>query len=224
MAKNLRLYYIFTFVLVGVAIAWKSLAASLFGVGVNFVIMLVLLACMLMLICSDKETRSRTMDLFVLSCVFVFFELISFLVLEIFNIEFSSGLVKGFSVYQSVISFLALIYFAYIVFRLICEMRGKRVVFIEVLLGNIKRERKPKKAKELTNGSLMEKPNKHKELEETSNFVCVQQTETAPAETQAETDAQTETEPTAQEEGNFSLSTNVANTGLVLKNDEESEN
>lgn len=228
MAKNLRLYYILTFVLVSIALAWKSLAAN-FGVGVNFVVMLVLLAIMLMLICADRETRSRTMDLFVVSCVFTGFELISFLVLEIFNNDITLGTIRGFNVYQSVISFLALVYFAYIVFRLACEMLGKKIVFVEILLGNIKRERKHKKAKELTNGSLMEKPNKHKELEETSNFLSVQQTESPLEEraaegfvAQAEENAE---EQTAQSDGGqFGLSTNVANTSLVLKNDEESEN
>ncbi len=177
MSKNLRLFYVLTFVLVGVVMAWKSLAANLFGVGVNFVVMLVLLSVMLMLLCSVAEVKSRSVDMFVISCVFTGLEFIEFLVLEIFNINLTTGTIKGFNIYQSVLSFLAVIYFAYVVFRFICEVKGKQVAFVETLLGHNKREKKEKKAKELTNGSLMEKPNKHKELEENSNFTSIQQTE-----------------------------------------------
>ena len=87
---------------------------------------------------------------------------------------------KGFNVYQSVISFLSLIFFVYFIFRLICEVKGKQFVFIETMLGNSKREKKVKKAKELSNGSLMEKPSKNRQLGETSNFANVQHTQTQP--------------------------------------------
>lgn len=204
MSKNLRLYFVLTFALACVVIAWKSLSVSLFGSGVNFVAMLILLAVMLMLICTDKEVKTRTRDLFVVSAVFTFLELILFLVVEIFNTELSTGTIKGFNVYQSVLSFLGLIYFVYIVFRFICEVKGKKIGFVEVLLGNVKREKKVKKAKELTNGSLMEKPNKHKELEETSNFTSIQQTEKT-------------VEPTSE-------SQQVQTNSYIYKNDEHSEN
>ena len=140
--------------------------------------------------------------MFVVSAVFTFLELILFLVVEIFNTELSAGTIKGFNVYQSVLSFLGLIYFAYIVFRFICEVKGKKFNFIEIILGNVKREKKVKKAKELTNGSLMEKPNTHKELEETSNFTSIQQTEKT-------------VEPTSQQ---------VQTNSYIYKNDEHSEN
>ena len=80
MVKNLRLFYVLSFVLVGVVIAWKSLASSLFGVGVNFVIMLVLLAILLMLFCTNADVKPRVLDLLIVSAVFTFFELIPYLV------------------------------------------------------------------------------------------------------------------------------------------------
>lgn len=207
MVKNLRLYYILTFALAGVVVAWKSLAVSLCGIGTNFVLVLVLAALMLMLLCTDGEVKTRVRDLFVVSAGFVALELIPFLVFEIFN-NTNAGTAKGFNVYQSIISFFGLVFFAYVVFRFICEINGKKIKFVEILLGNVKREKKVKKAKELTNGSLMEKPSAHKELE-TATSVTQPEAAVPPAERASEQ--------------NFGLSTNLATTSLVVKNDEESE-
>ena len=206
MQKNLKLYYILTFVLVGVVLAWKTLSATFLGAGVNFVAMLVLLAIMLMFICTDKFVKSRTRDLFIVSSVFAGLELIVFLVLEIFNTNLTYNTLKGFNIYQSVISFLGLIFFAYVVFRFICEVKGKTFAFVETLLGNNKREKKIKKAKELTNGSLMEKPNKNKEVAEVSNTSSIQQPE------KAVEPAIPQTQPNLIQQSTF-----------VYKNDEDSE-
>lgn len=181
MSKSLKLFYVYAFVICGVVIAWKSLATSLLGVGFNFVVMLVLLALMLMLICTDREIKTRTLDLFVASGVFAVLEFVLFMALEICNVSLTYGAIKGFSVYQSVLSVLGILYFAYVVFRFICDAKGKRFAFIETMLGNRKREKKEKKPKELSNGSLMEKPSAHKELEEVSNF-DVQQVENSAGE------------------------------------------
>lgn len=53
-------------------------------------------------------------------------------------------------------------------FRFTMDILGKKVHCIEVLLGNEKRNKvkKEKKAKELTNGSLEEKPNKQSKMSE----------------------------------------------------------
>jgi len=58
----------------------------------------------------------------------------------------------------------------YICFRFTLAFLNKKLRVIEIMLGNEKRVKKEKKAKEVTNGSLLEKPN-HKEetkKEETS--------------------------------------------------------
>lgn len=174
MSKNLRLYYILTFAFVGVVVAWKSFSANLLGAGGNFFAVILLLALMLVLTCTNKEIKSRTFDLFIVSCVFAGLEMIVYMVLEIFNRDVSLATIDGINLYQSIVSLLGLIFFIYIVFRLITEVKGVKVAFVEAMLGHKKGERKIKKAKELTNGSLMEKPNNTHEI---SNFTNVEQTE-----------------------------------------------
>lgn len=57
------------------------------------------------------------------------------------------------------ISILALIYLVYVIFRFILDLKDIKVGFIETMLGNKERTKKIKTAKELSNGSLEEKPN-----------------------------------------------------------------
>ena len=76
MSKNLKLFFVYCFIISGVTIAWKSLSANFFGNGVNFVLLLFALALMLVLICTDNQVKKRTLDLFVVSCAITALELI----------------------------------------------------------------------------------------------------------------------------------------------------
>ncbi|MBO5954935.1 MAG: hypothetical protein J6Q13_03100 [Clostridia bacterium] len=155
MNKNLKLSYILLFVFSGILLAFKTLSAFFCGVGVNFVAMLGIVFAVLLICLKDKEIMKRIRDLFIVACVFCVMELIIY-----FACEFGRGeTFTGFSVYQNVISFLGILFLGYMCFRFATEVAGKKIKFIEILLGNEKRQPKAKKAKELTNGSLEDKPN-----------------------------------------------------------------
>ncbi len=178
MAKNLKLFFVLAFAFTGISIAWSSLAARFLGVGVNFVAMAVIFAVVLLSFCSDKVLRTRVKDMFIAATVLLALEFIVFVVTGLFDFELSIGAIKAFRIIQNVISVLALLFFAYITFRMIAEAKGAKIHFVELMLGTEKKEKKVKKAKELSNGTLLEKP-KHKtaEEEETSNYSTVMQTE-----------------------------------------------
>ena len=170
MSKNLKLSFIFTFVLFAVCLAWTSLANFFSGVGVNFVIMLALCLALLVIVLVDKQTKSRIMDLFIVCVVFLVLESVVYFALEFGSSSYSyltleagvgqSNIFTAMHIYQNVISVLAFLFLAYAVFRLIYEIKGYRFAFVEVLLGNQKVQKKERQAKELSNGSLEEKPNK----------------------------------------------------------------
>ena len=173
MCKHLKLSYILFFIFSAVLIAWKTLSSFFGGVAINFV-GLVGLTFVIMLLCfTHKDLFSRIKDLFFIACGFCVLELMIY-----FAFEFgwcSSKSVEGFLAYQNVLSIFGFIFFAYISFRFILEMQNKKIKFIEIMLGNEKRSIKVKKAKEISNGCLEEKPNKqnleHKQTEEDENII-----------------------------------------------------
>ncbi len=157
MEKNLKLSYIFMFVFSAILIAWQTLTNFFGGVAINYVALLGLLFSILLLIFADKQLLKRVKDLLVVAGVFCVLELIIY-----FACEFGHGeSLKGFIVYQNIISFMGILFLAYVCFRFTTEFLNKKFKFIEVMLGNEKfeRKKKEKKAKELTNGSLEDKPN-----------------------------------------------------------------
>ena len=155
MTKNLKLSYILLFVFSAVLIAFKTLSCFFGGVAINFVALVGLIFLLLLISLKDKELMKRIRDLFIIACGFALLELVIY-----FACEFGYGeFIEGFSVYQNVISFFGILFFAYISFRFSMEHLGKKIKFIEVLLGNEKFSSKKKKAKEISNGSLEDKPN-----------------------------------------------------------------
>lgn len=188
MSKNLKRSFILTFVSLAVVIAWNTLY-SFFrrGVGLNFVALAVCFSLTLIIFFSDADARKRTGDMLIASLAFLVLELPTWLVLE-FGI---TGAYQGIAVYQHIITLLAMLAFAYFMFRLFCELNGKKVKFIEVLLGNDKFERKPRKnKKEVKNGSLLEKPNKKEEPKEESVEEAVEPTVEVETEEPTEADEQ----------------------------------
>lgn len=155
MNKNLKLSFILTFIMSAIVISWSTLYSFFGGVGINFVALVCITCTFLMLILSDESLKSRARDLFIIVCIFTCLEFVVFL-----NIEFGfTSSYKVMKIYQNVLILLAIATVAYTLFRLICEIKQKRVHFIEILLGNEERVKKEKKAKELSNGTLSEKPN-----------------------------------------------------------------
>ena len=158
MSKNLKLTYILFFAFSAVILAWRTLLNFFNGVAINFVGIIGLLFVVLFLIFQDKNLFKRIKDLFFIACGFCVLELIVYFVFE-FGCD-NINVIKGFLIYQNVITAIGLLFFAYIAFRFICEYNNKKIKFIEIMLGNEKSaSKKGKKAKELTNGSLEDKPN-----------------------------------------------------------------
>lgn len=159
MTKNLKLSYILFFIFSGILIAWNTLSNFFGGTAINFVSLVGLCFTILLLIFKDKCLFSRIKDLFILACSFCVLELVVYFAFEFGTYNYN--ILKGFMIYQNIITFLGLLFFCYIAFRFIFEMKNKKLKFIEILLGNEKRSVKVKKAKEVSNGCLEEKPNKN---------------------------------------------------------------
>ncbi len=166
MSKSLKCSFILFILIASISLAWRTLSGFFSGVGVNFVVMVVALGVILYLVLTDGYVKNRVMDLFVLSCIMVGLELLVFMVCEFgwFNLQS----LKGINIYQSIISLVSLLFLVYIMFRFLTETKNVRVNFVESILGNQAREKKEKKSKELTNGSLEEKPNQRAREEVTS--------------------------------------------------------
>lgn len=237
MSKNIKLSFIYSFALACVIIAFKSIS-SIVGLGVAFVAVLVLFSCSLILVCIDKLSKTRTFDLFIISAIFTAVEFLIFFVVEINSNIVTADAIKGFGVFQNVVSVFALVYFFYIVFRIITELKGNRISFVEKLLNRNQKPKEPKKAKELTNGSLMEKPNKNKESElretkdkkETETKLSTENDKNVQSEDKVQNDAKPFV-PNAAGTNNFNYNANKTNsisqTEVVVKsnfNDEHIEN
>lgn len=159
MSRNLKLTYILFFIFSGIMIAWHTLSNFFHGVGLNFVALLGIVFVVTLIFFNNKEVVDRTKDMFIVASSLSVLELIVF-----FACEFGYGeILKGFIVYQNILSFLGILFFAYIAFRFTSDYLGKKIKFIEILLGNEKRQIAPKKTKEVSNGSLEEKPSQKTE-------------------------------------------------------------
>lgn len=170
MTKNLKLSYILIAVASAILMAWRTLYNFFGGVGLNFVALVIISTVLLIIVLTDKFAFNRIKDLFIITCAFVVLELITY-----FGFEFVAIPAKGIFVYQNILSIFGLLFFCYIAFRFILEFKGIKIGFVEFLLGNARPAKKPKKAIELTNGTLEEKPNK---LKETESTYSVEQNET----------------------------------------------
>ncbi len=168
MVKELKVSFILLAIFSGIVMAWKSfmnffsglsVITGSAGAGINFFAILAILVLLLAIMLKNKDVRKRIIDMFILASVLAVMEFIVYLPLE-FGIS-SYDVYNGFMVYQNVITFIGILFFAYIAFRFITEYLGKELGFVEFILGNrkINSVAKEKKSKELENGSLEEKPN-----------------------------------------------------------------
>ncbi len=156
MTKNLKLSFILLAVFSAIVVAWRTLSYFFNGVAINMVALLSIVAILLIIVLTDTFVKNRIKEMFIFACVLAGLELIVF-----FPYEFgaSSNALKVFVVFQNIYIVLGLLFMVYLTFRAICEIKGVKFGFIEAMLGNKQNERKKKKAKEFTNGSLEEKPN-----------------------------------------------------------------
>lgn len=162
MIKNLKFAYIMLFVYTIIVTTFKTLTAFLGGVGLNFVALLIIGFILMMICIKDTNVLKRIWDMLIFAGLILLLELIIF-----FACEFGYGLYeKGFAIFQNVISIIGFFLLFYIGFRFALDYFDKKLKFIEIMLGNEKIQKKTKKTKEVTNGSLLEKPNKS-QIEET---------------------------------------------------------
>lgn len=158
MSKNLKISFILSLIFAGVLIAWGTISNFFAGTGVCFVAIVGILITLLIFMLTDDFIRARIKDLFILVCVFTFLEFFVFLLLEFDLITYDK--MDGVQNYQMVISLLAMVFLVYVVFRFVTDLKDIRIGFVEKMLGNTQRVKKIKTAKELSNGSLEDKPNK----------------------------------------------------------------
>ncbi len=187
MTKNVRRAFILTFVALAVVIAFSTLTNYFCGVGLNLVALATCFSLVLVIFFSDAEARRRTGDMFILTLAFLVLEIPTWLIFE-FSIYDAA---EGILVYQHIITLLGVLAFAYVIFRLFCELNGKKIKLIEVMLGNDKFEKKPRKSKkEVDNGSLSEKPNTKEETKEEAVEETVEPSVEVEIEQPTETDEQ----------------------------------
>ena len=167
MTKNLKICFLLSFILSVVIIAWHTLTNFFGGVGLNYVAIVTSIAVMLSIILFDKHTFSRFGDIFFICCIFAILETIVYFPYE-FGGCFNTKVASVFFNMQNVFTFFGILFLAYIAFRFIIESKNIRITFVEVLLKNEKlpKNKKEKKSKEFSNGSLEEKPISNEEDEE----------------------------------------------------------
>ena len=180
MTKNLKTSFILYIIFYCVLIAWATLSTFFRGVGINFVALIVVLGLLLSIKLTDSHVSNRTKEMFWASVAFVGIEFLFY-----FFIEF--GIARGrfytvLDILQHIFTGFALLAFAYVIFRYITEMKNVKITFVEILLGNEKPVKKVKSNKELSNGSLEDKPNKidvsnDEDFHKNSNFTNVQTNE-----------------------------------------------
>lgn len=165
MTKSLKTCFILSLIFYSIVIAWNTFTSFFSGVGINFVALIGIVIASILISCKNKDTQNRIKDIVFISCLFCLLESVIFFAFEFADAE----TIKGFIIYQNIISILGLIFLAYSTFRFWSELTNKKFKFIEILLGNkCKKPKEKKKAKELTNGCLEEKPNKQATTQQTS--------------------------------------------------------
>lgn len=154
MEKKFRLICILSLVLAGIAIAWNTLINYFAGVGINFVAVLAIFSIIFMITIDNYTVRKETKDLFIVNLVIVGIETLVFAMEEYFG-RFGN-IMYIFYVIQCFLSVFAILYFAYIILKMLFASQGRLGGVFHCLFGS--KTKKPKKAKELTNGSLEDKP------------------------------------------------------------------
>ena len=157
MTNTLKISFILSSIFSGILIAWNTLSSFFHGVGINYIALLGIIFSLAIIYCTDKIAFKRSKDIFFISCLFCVLELVVYFACEFGDMK----LIGGIRVYQNIISSFGLLFIAYISFRFWGEFANKRFQFIEIILGNkVSNPKTKKKAKELSNGCLEEKPNK----------------------------------------------------------------
>ena len=169
MDKNLKLSYICLTVLTSAMVAWLTLTNYFGGAGVTFVAIAISFIVLSVLYICEVSVRARIKYSYFIALFLVAVETILFFALE-FGVD-NEVAFKILIAIQKVVIILAVMFLVYVVIRFVCDAKGYKIGFIEQTLGGGKPAKKEKRAKELTNGTLEDKPNnlnREAEVEELS--------------------------------------------------------
>lgn len=166
--SNFNKAYVYIVGIFAIGIAISNIISFFHGVGFALVGASLLLILTITNILKDEENKKRFGDIFIL----IAFEFLMFIVL-FFAYDFNlNGITNKFPlVMRNICAIYSILSLGYVVFRYVSEIKGKRYIFVEYILGNYtpdptaKKEKKAKlskeqikKNKELENGTLAPKP------------------------------------------------------------------
>ncbi len=166
--NNFNKAYLYIISIFAIGLAISNIMSFFNGVGFALLGSLILAVLAITNILRDDKNKKRFTDILVLLAVEFILMFILFFAYD-FAIYYIRS--KFPFVMRNICAVFSLICIAYIVFRYICEIKGKKFTFIEVVLGNY--ERKPhdqrsrrskknkaevRKNRELENGTFEPKP------------------------------------------------------------------
>lgn len=180
--KKLNLTLIFSLILFGIGMAFKSIATYFGGIvlpygsyGIPFVAVLVFSILVLVSSFKNAQNRRRLIDVLILTAVSLIFAIVAYCSTEWVNqidvtmkdIEFINEWCIAYSIFST-------IFFMYALLRYISEASEKKWFIFDFILGlkkiekskvtiNEKYNRQPK---EVMNGDLEQKPNQTEEVKE----------------------------------------------------------
>ena len=180
--KKVNLTLIFSLILFGIGIAFKSIATYFGGLispcgsfGIPFVAVLVFSILILVNVLKNKENRRRLIDIFILTAISLIFAIVAYCSTEWVNqLDLTMKKVDFVNEWCIAYSIFSLIFLIYGLLRYISEISEKKWTIFEIILGlkkvekhkttiNEKYNRQPK---EVMNGDLEQKPNQPKEVKE----------------------------------------------------------
>lgn len=162
--NNFNKAYIYLIAIFAIGVAISNIISFFNGVGFAFIGASLLLVLAITNILKDENIKKRFGDIFVL----VVLEFIMFIVL-FFAYDFNlNGITNNFPlIMRNICAIYSMMALGYVLFRYISEIKGKKYIFVEYILGNYTPQPKERKAKnkaeikknkELENGTLAPKP------------------------------------------------------------------
>lgn len=172
MDKKVKFSYISAFALCALSVAWKTIGSYFGGYGLNTVAVLVVLGCIAGFVLIDGKIIHKLLDVYVLVGVLALLELVFCFFIGL-NLAKTYEVLKFFLGYQNVLSCFAVLIGGYVLFRLVYEVKGWKIAFVETLLFNREKkvetsvkQPKEKQKKEKFDNALEEKPSKKAQADE----------------------------------------------------------
>ncbi|MBQ7881052.1 MAG: hypothetical protein IJ358_04350 [Clostridia bacterium] len=225
--NNFNKAYVFIVGIFAIGIAISNIISFFNGVGFALVGASLLLILAITNILKDENNKKRFGDIFILITIELLLLIVLFFAYD-FNLN---GITNKFPlVLRNICSIYSILAVAYVLFRYISEVKGKKYNFVEYMLGNYtptpkEKKAKPSKAeikknKELENGTLEPKPSSVEnnvvgesiQVEETKEAEQIEvSNEDYEQEQTADTDAQSSETPAQDTNNSVNNNTNRTN-------------